>query len=163
MPFDCPPPWTSSCPMTGHDLSMNLVTRITCAGSKPFLSHEINAGTLGSEPLRYLLHALKPDHWFAAHMHVTFRASIPWNDGKSTKFVALNKCSHRNDFIEVIDFPHIIHSTHNLRHCCRIICGSGVAVHIEGNFDMMPLQSIPTKIHQFSGTPATNQRIKRHS
>lgn len=77
--------------------------------SKPFLAQEIHAGSLGSEPLRYLLHTLKPDHWVSAHMHVKFTANIPWDDSKSTKFIALNKCSSRNDFIEVLYFCTFTH------------------------------------------------------
>ncbi|KLO19596.1 DBR1-domain-containing protein [Schizopora paradoxa] len=43
---------------------------------KPFFRNEIAAGTLGSPPLTSLLQQLKPNWWFAAHMHCRFEATV---------------------------------------------------------------------------------------
>jgi lariat debranching enzyme len=43
---------------------------------KPFFRADINAGKLGSPPLMGLLRTLRPQWWFAAHMHVRFVAEV---------------------------------------------------------------------------------------
>ena len=48
----------------------NLVRR------KRFFAQEIEDGTLGSAPTEELLYQLKPDYWFAAHLHVKFAAIV---------------------------------------------------------------------------------------
>jgi hypothetical protein len=39
-----------------------------------------------------LLRELKPDYWFAAHMHVKFPALVQHKGGRATRFLALDKC-----------------------------------------------------------------------
>jgi hypothetical protein len=43
---------------------------------KPFLRAEIADGSLGSPPGREILDAVRPRHWFAAHMHCKFAAVV---------------------------------------------------------------------------------------
>ncbi|KAL7512790.1 hypothetical protein ACHAXN_010774 [Cyclotella atomus] len=43
---------------------------------KPFFKQEIETNSLGSPANETLLHALKPRHWFAAHLHVKFQAEV---------------------------------------------------------------------------------------
>ena len=43
---------------------------------KPFFRDEVGSNTLGSEANEELLHALRPCHWFAAHLHVKFEAEV---------------------------------------------------------------------------------------
>lgn len=79
---------------------------------KPFFSSEIESNTLGSKPCEELLRHLKPKFWFAAHMHVKFAAIYPHDtvtgesEGKVTKFLALDKCLPRRQFLQVLDIPH---------------------------------------------------------
>ena len=73
---------------------------------KEFLRPEIENNTLGSPPAGELMSLLKPKYWFAAHMHAKFPALIPHEcqDGlKFTKFLALDKCLPRREFLQVID------------------------------------------------------------
>ncbi|ESO87783.1 hypothetical protein LOTGIDRAFT_175935 [Lottia gigantea] len=78
---------------------------------KSFFAEEIEQNKLGSEPNEELLHVLKPDYWFAAHLHVKFPAIVQHqtNNGeeeKLTKFLSLDKCLPRRNFLQVIDIPH---------------------------------------------------------
>jgi lariat debranching enzyme len=59
---------------------------------------------MGSPPSWNLLQTLQPKYWFSAHMHVKFPAIVPHNNGKVTKFLALDKVIPRRDFLQVIDF-----------------------------------------------------------
>lgn len=49
---------------------------------------------------------LKPDYWFAAHLHCKFAAFVPHSDTQVTKFLALDKCLPKRRFLQVIDIPH---------------------------------------------------------
>lgn len=43
---------------------------------KPFFREDVESGKLGSPPLMDLLRNLKPQWWFAAHLHVKFVATV---------------------------------------------------------------------------------------
>jgi lariat debranching enzyme len=43
---------------------------------KPFFRAEVEQNNLGSPPLREILDMIKPRWWFAAHLHVKFKASV---------------------------------------------------------------------------------------
>ena len=43
---------------------------------KPFFREDVKNGKLGSPPLMGLLQNLKPEWWFAAHLHVKFTATV---------------------------------------------------------------------------------------
>lgn len=49
---------------------------------------------------------MKPDYWFAAHLHCKFAAVIPHGCGKVTKFLALDKCLPKRRFLQIVDIPH---------------------------------------------------------
>lgn len=124
---------------------------------KPFFKSDIESGRLGSPPLMGLLKTLKPEWWFAAHLHVKFEgvfqhgsttgpgeaakkeanpdeieiddddddepatmvaqnavpnpSELAVDNGadflqrSETRFLALDKCLPRRDFLEVIDVP----------------------------------------------------------
>ncbi|KAG7817134.1 hypothetical protein KL928_003869 [Ogataea angusta] len=92
---------------------------------KPFFKSDMEKHQLGSPPLMALLRHLRPSHWFSAHMHVKFEATVSWkpsqenekinkeeielelNDASEetadlpTRFLALDKCLPRRKFMEV--------------------------------------------------------------
>ncbi|MCO5588669.1 hypothetical protein L7F22_042628 [Adiantum nelumboides] len=70
---------------------------------KPFLEEQVMNGSLGSKPGEELLRKLKPSYWFAAHLHTKYAALIQHDGEKITKFLALDKCLPRRDFLQVID------------------------------------------------------------
>ena len=72
---------------------------------KRFLAEEIRDDSLGSPPARELMTALKPAFWFSAHMHVKFAALVTHDDGRETRFLALDKCLPGRDFMQILDFP----------------------------------------------------------
>lgn len=129
---------------------------------KPHFEEDIETGRFGAPPLMDLLRILKPELWFAAHMHVRFEATVvhslertpieagntapwanpddivvgrigqpperleePWREyyeveaevvppppsGSQTRFIALDKCLHDREFIEVCDS--VIHISYN--------------------------------------------------
>lgn len=88
----------------------------------PHFRKDVETGELGSPPLIELLRTLRPEWWFAAHMHTRFEAIVehqgaaPWAqslrkaDGTTTQpattpaetqFLALDKCLPNRDFLEV--------------------------------------------------------------
>nr|SVE74738.1 EOG090X06RW [Daphnia carinata] len=73
---------------------------------KPFFRDEIANNILGSQAGESLLHELKPKHWFAAHLHCRFAATVQHNETQSTNFLALDKCLPRRQYLELIEVPH---------------------------------------------------------
>ena len=75
--------------------------------SKPFLQAELQDGSLGSQPAAELLAQLQPDFWFSAHLHCKFPALVPRRGARpgATRFLALDKCLPRRDFLQLIDLP----------------------------------------------------------
>jgi len=105
---------------------------------KAFLRREVHDHSLGSPAAAQLLATLKPKYWFAAHLHVKFPAIVTHtttNSGTSTsstsqsdpstqqpqqekaaaditRFLALDKCLPRRDYLQLLDFPdHVFDGT----------------------------------------------------
>ena len=98
---------------------------------KSFFKEEIETNTLGSTPGERLVHSLQPEYWFAAHLHVKFPAVVlhapdflndgagagaggegagaaagqPEKKGRTTKFLALDKCLPGKDFMQMVQIP----------------------------------------------------------
>ena len=52
-----------------------------------------------------ILDTVQPEFWFAAHLHCKFAALVPHGEKgeKQTKFLALDKCLPRRQFLQVLD------------------------------------------------------------
>ena len=52
-----------------------------------------------------ILDAVQPEFWFAAHLHCKFAALVPHGEKgeKKTKFLALDKCLPRRQFLQVLE------------------------------------------------------------
>ena len=95
---------------------------------KPYLHSDIEKGELGNPHTEDLMYLLKPDYWFAAHLHCKFAALVPHEQPeaskgselsdakrqkretsgkqqKFTKFLALNKCLPGNHFLQILTLP----------------------------------------------------------
>lgn len=86
--------------------------------AKPYFASDIEARGIGAPPLATLLQRLQPRHWFAAHMHVRFEATVhhpaaseatAGDEGSAapgiTQFLALDKCLPHRKHLEIIDIP----------------------------------------------------------
>lgn len=69
---------------------------------KPFFKQEVKEKRLGNPLLNNVLHKMKPSHWFASHLHCRFDAKVEHGNGKSTKFLALDKCLPRRQFVDIV-------------------------------------------------------------
>lgn len=77
---------------------------------KRHFATEIDNNTLGSRAAEDLIKKLRPNYWFSGHLHVKFPALMKHKDentqkGKVTKFLALDKCLPRRDFLQLIELP----------------------------------------------------------
>lgn len=82
---------------------------------KPFFREEIERNTLGNETCEDLLNFLKPDYWFAAHLHCKFSALVKHEGEKVTKFLALDKCLPKRRFLQILDVGGKISSQKDLK------------------------------------------------
>lgn len=96
---------------------------------KKHFREDVDTGRLGSAPARRILEAMKPAYWFSAHLHTKYAAlydhasknkqnedeiELDLDDGgpelskvtpKTTKFLALDKCLPRRDFLQILNIP----------------------------------------------------------
>ena len=105
--------------------------------SKRFLEQEVQSNTLGNPHTVPVMKHLKPDYWFAAHLHTKFAALIKHDESAvdglvaRTKFLSLDKCLPNRDFLVRLSFlqhapvPSACHGVLSVV-CC--VCSSMVLV-----------------------------------
>ena len=75
---------------------------------KRFFTQEVQSNSLGSRAAEEMLDSLRPRYWFSGHLHVKFEALVEHKDDErdslpSTKFLALDKCLAKRDFLQILD------------------------------------------------------------
>eukprot|EP01083_Nonionella_stella_P068176 180803_1 len=99
------------CNITRHGNSTALFRK------KPQFRSQAMNGTLGSPAGEMVLNGLRPKHFFAAHMHVKFKATVRHSGGDlTTQFLALDKCLPGNEFLEIVDIPEYASGPHKLQY-----------------------------------------------
>eukprot|EP00475_Leptophrys_vorax_P015197 TRINITY_DN2156_c0_g1_i1.p1 TRINITY_DN2156_c0_g1~~TRINITY_DN2156_c0_g1_i1.p1 ORF type:complete len:450 (+),score=122.26 TRINITY_DN2156_c0_g1_i1:68-1417(+) len=73
--------------------------------NKPFFQKEIAEKRLGDPNLDAVMESLKPDYWFASHLHVKHAAEISHDGNLKTKFLSLDKILPKRSFLQVVDIP----------------------------------------------------------
>uniref|UniRef100_UPI00358EEDF9 uncharacterized protein n=1 Tax=Myxine glutinosa TaxID=7769 RepID=UPI00358EEDF9 len=95
-----------------HDWPLGVTVGSGVAGllrRKPFFAQEVEGGRLGSPPAGALLRKLQPSYWFSAHLHVKYATIVQHQleEGQKspqvTKFLALDKCLPRREFLQVLE------------------------------------------------------------
>lgn len=92
--------------LLSHDWPTNITNygdKESLLQTKKFLKEDIEKGTLGSPPADQLMKELKPRYHFSAHLHCKFSAIYEHKDGSNTKFLALDKCLPKRDFLQVLE------------------------------------------------------------
>eukprot|EP00092_Neocalanus_flemingeri_P002869 GFUD01003067.1.p1 GENE.GFUD01003067.1~~GFUD01003067.1.p1 ORF type:complete len:534 (-),score=131.91 GFUD01003067.1:157-1701(-) len=86
---------------------------------KKHFREEVEQDRLGSPPAKDILDTLQPEFWFSAHLHVKFAAVVPHTEtNKTTKFLALDKCLPRRQFLQVVSVgPPVTNDEVILRYC----------------------------------------------
>ncbi|SCM06047.1 RNA lariat debranching enzyme, putative [Plasmodium chabaudi chabaudi] len=75
---------------------------------KPFFKTEILSSTLGNPQTEILLNKLKPNFWFAAHLHVKYSSIYIHSDQINyTKFLSLDKAEPHRHFIQILNFEKV--------------------------------------------------------
>lgn len=75
--------------MLSHDWPANVINHGNTKQllkNKPYFEEDIEKDNLGSKPTAELLEIIKPNYWFAAHLHVKFAAIVKHNDDVIIKF-----------------------------------------------------------------------------
>ncbi|KAI9313961.1 lariat debranching enzyme, C-terminal domain-containing protein [Dichotomocladium elegans] len=97
---------------------------------KPYFRQEVQQGRLGNPYNTELLKKIKPQWWFAAHLHIGYPAIVdhakeadsqktlvkasPDQTENITRFLALDKCLPRRHYLEVIDIPDPVSTSNDL-------------------------------------------------
>lgn len=96
---------------------------------------------MGSKPCEELLNTLKPDYWFAAHLHCKFAALVPHSDTEATRFLALDKCLPKRRFLQIVEIPHVENSEIELHYDLEwltILFLTNHLLSVKSNINYMP-------------------------
>lgn len=70
---------------------------------KKHFREDVEKEMLGSPPCWDLLKTLKPKYYFSAHLHCKFAAVVNHDEGSTTRFLALDKCLPRKQFLQILE------------------------------------------------------------
>ncbi|KAG3034402.1 hypothetical protein JG687_00002033 [Phytophthora cactorum] len=150
---------------------------------KQFFEQEVRTNTLGSPAGEFLMYQLRPQYWFAAHLHVKFAAIVVHPDQTSdatngeaaetekalaqgeqdaapkpppqpttTKFLALDKCLPRREFMQILDLP-----------ASRTAAKTTGAQKNDPDTSMSETKQDATQTDEAAKTEVTSQKPKRSS
>lgn len=129
---------------------------------KTFFREEVEKNTLGSRAAEDLLNKMRPNYWFSGHLHVKFPALVKHPDDdsskpKTTKFLALDKCLPRREFLQIVQIPHDTSLPLELSHDAEWLTILRLTNHLLSTHSKMVYMPGPGSDERYQFTPTESE------